>query len=472
MGTIRAVVTVRSDWRRQCCRRIALALIGVALGARPAAALVCVGDCDGDGTVAMNELIVGVNIVLGSQPLSACEAFDCEGNGTVPINCLIQGVNSALNGCPGVPTITLLQTGQTQCDPGDQTLGSCPGTPAGQDGELREGAARSDTDNGDGTVTDNVTGLTWEKLSNDGSIHDYTATYTWAGAFRKVATLNSRRFAGHSDWRLPNVNELQSLANYGTVAPSVDAAFNTGCVKRCTVTSCSCTQSSVFDFYWSSTTYQPVPDSAWFVIFNDGRSGAYAKSNNYYVRAVRGGASRLPQTGQTQCDPGDQPLGSCPGTPAGQDGELREGAARSDTDNGDGTVTDNVTGLTWEKLSNDGSIHDYTAMYTWADAFAKVATLNSGSFAGHSDWRIPNINELQSIANYQNSDPAVDTAFNTSCAASCTVTTCSCTQSRYWSSTTAASFPQLAWGVYFNNGLRDNDYKAASNYARAVRGGS
>jgi hypothetical protein len=59
----------------------------------------CVGDCDVAGSVAINELILGVNISLGTQPLSACAAFDCLGNGTVPVNCLIQGVNNSLNGC-------------------------------------------------------------------------------------------------------------------------------------------------------------------------------------------------------------------------------------------------------------------------------------------------------------------------------------------------------------------------------------
>jgi hypothetical protein len=60
----------------------------------------CVGDCDDMGSVAINELILGVNISLGAQPLSSCEAFDCLGNGMVPVNCLIQGVNNSLNGCP------------------------------------------------------------------------------------------------------------------------------------------------------------------------------------------------------------------------------------------------------------------------------------------------------------------------------------------------------------------------------------
>ena len=74
----------------------------------------------------------------------------------------------------------------------------------------------------------------------------------------------------------------------------------------------------------------------------------------------------FPATGQMTC--WDR-LGSvipCAGT--GQDGDLRKGAPLSYTDNGDGTITDNNTGLMWEKLSHDGSIHDVNNTDTWDDA--------------------------------------------------------------------------------------------------------
>jgi hypothetical protein len=60
----------------------------------------CVGDCDDVGEVSVSNLVLGVNISLGTQPLSACEAFDENGSGVVQINELIQGVNNALEGCP------------------------------------------------------------------------------------------------------------------------------------------------------------------------------------------------------------------------------------------------------------------------------------------------------------------------------------------------------------------------------------
>jgi hypothetical protein len=173
----------------------------------------------------------------------------------------------------------------------------------------------------------------------------------------------------------------------------------------------------------------------------------------------------------------------------GSDGDLQEGVVRSYTDNGDGTITDNKTGLMWEKKDQSGGIHDWGNTYTWSGASygstnvmdgtittTFLAALNAGAgFAGHTDWRIPNRFELESIVNLQNFTPSVDTVFNTSCAASCTVLTCSCTQSNnYWSSSTYQYFPdEVAWLVDFLGGFVDSSPKAGSvYYVRAVRGGS
>jgi hypothetical protein len=89
-------------------RTATLLLVGtVLLGAvAERATAQCVGDCNGDGMVTINELIVGVNIVLGDLPVSACEAF-ANSEGQVTMAQLILGVNNALNGCPAVsPTPT------------------------------------------------------------------------------------------------------------------------------------------------------------------------------------------------------------------------------------------------------------------------------------------------------------------------------------------------------------------------------
>jgi hypothetical protein len=195
---------------------------------------------------------------------------------------------AAGNGPPARP----LQTGQTACYGPNGNLIECAGT--GQDGALQAGVARRYVDNGDGTITDASTGLTWEKKSRDGSLHDWNTGYTWSDAFAAfIAGLNSARFAGYTDWRLPNINELQTLVDYGRASLMIDPAFNTNCVANCTVLTCSCTTPGAA--YWSSTTVTGplggVNGSAWFVDFTNGVGvGKTPKGEGYdFVRAVRGG---------------------------------------------------------------------------------------------------------------------------------------------------------------------------------------
>ena len=206
--------------------------------------------------------------------------------------------------------------------------------------------------------------------------------------------------------------------------------------------------------------------------------GAGLEHGSGPVRAVRDASTGcpLPATGQTTCWDSSRNVIPCAGT--GQDGELRKGAPLAYVDNGNGTVTDLNTGLVWEKLSDDGTVHDKDNLYTWADAFtAHVATLNGMSFAGHTDWRLPNVRELQSIVDYQTINPAVASAFNNNCSRGCQATTCSCTASGdYWSSTSSVSDPSGAWYVTFSYGRVDafgrSGGKSSAAFVRAVRGGS
>ena len=182
----------------------------------------------------------------------------------------------------------VLKTGQTQCWSTDGNILTppidCVGT--GQDGELQTGASLSYTDNGDGTVTDNTTGLIWEKLTDDGSIHDWNNVYTWDQAFQKITDLNLANFGGSNGWRLPNVRELLSIVNYGALQnpPAVSAEFNTNCVPGCTGNECSCTFNSG---YWSSTTFNSTI-AAFRVDFLQGNAHDNNKNAANRVRAVRG----------------------------------------------------------------------------------------------------------------------------------------------------------------------------------------
>ena len=183
-----------------------------------------------------------------------------------------------------------LKTGQTTCWNEGVPVIDCTGT--GQDGELRRGEPRAYRDNGDGTIRDQRTALTWEKHSDDDSIHDKDNVYTWAQAFERIDALNTPPcFAGFCDWRLPNRFELESILNLGAIAPAVLAPFNTACTPDCTVLTCSCTYSGN---HWSST-----PDAAnagyasrfaWGGSFRYGNWARREMAETLNVRAVRGGS--------------------------------------------------------------------------------------------------------------------------------------------------------------------------------------
>lgn len=180
------------------------------------------------------------------------------------------------------------------------------------------------------------------------------------------------------------------------------------------------------------------------------------------------------ETGQVSCYGLYGTFEACPGTE--QDGDYQKGVANGFVDNGDGTITDLQTGLMWEKLddNNTGGIHDWDDTYTWGFAFVtKIDTLNSTSFAGHDDWRLPNRKELDSLANFGMVDPAIFEEFHGACAPGCVATACACTKSDlYWTSTSQLVGPFNAWYVNFFDGSSSGYTKTDVAYVRAVRGGA
>jgi hypothetical protein len=162
-----------------------------------------------------------------------------------------------------------------------------------------------------------------------------------------------------------------------------------------------------------------------------------------------GSGSKLPVTGQTTQYAADD------------DGALKKGTDFPSTrfcDNGDNTVTDNMTGLMWTKNAN------LAGMQTWANALTYVSgTLNGSTKPGtYSDWRLPSVDELKTLVHYAQTNPAawLGTQGFTNVQASF-----------YWSSTTYASNTTLAWVVGMNVGLVTYNSKANSNYVWPVRGG-
>ena len=368
-------------------------------------------------------------------------------------------------------------------------------------------------DNGDGTVTDSATWLMWEKKTtavgsgqNYADPHDVDNTYTWTvsgtpyppdgTAFTDfLFQLNTEPcFAGHCDWRLPSeegrnspypytgAKELESilLAPYpcGKV-PCVDPIF----------------APTVAFPYWSATTYATSPDRAWSVDFFGGRVDRDLKSS-HYVRAVRAAPTPIPTPTATATPTPTAMVTETP-TPTPV---CTPSSSGTYTDNCDGTVSDSATGLQWEKKTtavgsgvNFADPHDVDNTYTWnvsgipyppdGTAFTDfLVKLNTNPcFAGHCDWRIPNIRELQSLVDYAvpAPGPVVNAIFhNAAACAGCTdvtVGSCSCTASaNYWSSTTVAANTVLAWSVFFYSGsVVDYGFvgKDSNAAVRAVRGG-
>lgn len=244
----------------------------------------------------------------------------------------------------------------------------------GDDGDVQAGAFWPDPrfyDNGDGTITDNLTGLMWQQNG------DASGTLTWEQALSYCNDLN---LADYDDWRLPNRKELISLINFSKAYTSTwlnDSGF-TG-IRN--------------DYYWTSNIDPDNPTSdAWYIDMSNSDFLDYqSRSSSSYVLAVRGeakGRIHLPKTGQTTS------------YAANDDGEVQAGVEWPDprfTDNGDGTVTDHLTKLMWQQDA------DAIGQQKWADA---LSASNSLTLADYHDWRLPNAFELESLVHPGKADLA------------------------------------------------------------------
>ncbi len=254
----------------------------------------------------------------------------------------------------------------------------------GQDAQY-SGNQPTYSDNGDGTVSDQVTGLMWSKAVDLEKVSLAEA----------MVIADTMTLGGYSDWRVPAIKELYSLILFsGYIGSGMDMyTVPADAIPYIDTTCFDFSYGNVtnqleryIDAQWlSSTVYTSTTmrgDSTLFgVNFADGRIKGYGYSNprnplrekKFFVRFVRGN----PQYGQNIY-----------------------------VDNGDGTVSDLSTGLMWQQ-ADDGEARD------WEDALAYAENLQ---LAGYDDWRLPNAKELQSIVDYSRSpdetdSPAIDPVF-------------------------------------------------------------
>ncbi len=234
------------------------------------------------------------------------------------------------------------------------------------------------TNNQNGTITDNVTGLMWQK--------DMGKKLTFEEALQKV---NSANTGGYNDWRIPNIKELYSLIQFsGTVkgdkalTPFIDTTY-----FNQPIGDTSSKEREIDAQTWSSTEYvaktMKNDDTVFGVNFVDGRIKGYPKynprssePNKMYFRFVRGN------------------------TDYGKNNFV---------DNNNGTVSDKATGLVWQQSDSLKSLNWQQALQ-----YAQESTLG-----GFNDWRLPNAKELQSIVDYTRSpetsnSAAIDPIFHTS----------------------------------------------------------
>lgn len=186
--------------------------------------------------------------------------------------------------------------------------------------------------------------------------------------------------------------------------------------------------------------------------------------------AAAGGTAPVTDTGQAACWDDQGNSRPCGGT--GEDGETQAGLAWPTprfTDNGDGTVTDNLTGLIWLQDGNcPATDMGWQAALTWI-----ASTLNAGgtgctnySPGTFTDWRLPNIKELLSLADLSQSSPALPSGHPFVNVLTGT------SNENYWSSSSPSGFPASVFSLWIGfggTGTRDKDTE--SHYVWAVRGG-
>ena len=323
----------------------------------------------------------------------------------------------------------LPRTGQRTCF--DQSGKGIDHTGTGQDGDLQNGKIWPEPrfiDNGDGTVTDQLTGLMW---MSDGQ---YLGKMSWQAAMKGGELLKSKKPSDrtldlkseYSDWFLPDIRQLEALFN--GEEPHLHNWLNSWGFKNIQSGS-----------YWS-TTVSPNPYTAWIFRFDSGVAEQVPRVESAFVLLAR--YASPPDAGTKSAD---------------------NSAAQAKSrfiDNGDGTVTDTSTSLMW--------LQDAACIGTadWQSSFTKLKSYNSNQASSncgakhnpYSDWNLPNRHELRSLIDHGTDLPALPASHPFSNV-----------QPNYWTSTTAAFNSSHAYAIFMGTGELQVSNKETSQYIWPVR---
>ncbi len=284
--------------------------------------------------------------------------------GYVPFTTNYNNANNRLTAYPmaALSLLKLPDTGQT----------NFAGTTFGQDADYTI-YPQSFTDNGNGTITDNITGLMWQKIDNGES--------AWEFAVTNAPSVTN---GGYTDWRLPTPTELFSMLNHNN-NPAVDLNYFPN------------NPTGTAQYWWTTDIYGTNYANVW-CANSGGGLGPKPKTETisaggslrYHARYVRGGS---PSNGHNYLN------------------------------NGDGTVSDLDTGLMWQQVPS--------AATNWSAALTNAENLSLG---GYTDWRLPNIKELQTLTDYTLAS-ATTTASAKACVNRVLFPTNTTPATAYWSST-------------------------------------
>ena len=311
----------------------------------------------------------------------------------------------------------------------------------------------------DQVIKDKVTGLFWEVKRNKDNKpvytdpHDADNVYSWYDSHPAtnggnpgtqgnntenedfdteavIARLNSNKYGGYADWRIPTIRELSSIVNYNLINPTADKEFFENLQNGLYLTAMS-----VADNMYN----------AWGINFSYGENQSTPKKSTNYVIAVSNGkplsASNsanvtLESTAVEYLENASNPVGY-----------YIENNTKT-------AVTDTSTGLMWEKVGS-------TAVKTWEEALNYSVGLNNIKLGGYTDWRMPTIKELSTLADYsRNVSPMINPIYFPGCFSYA-----------YWAGTSYIYEPKQAWFVDFSNGEINYNIKSEMNafYVRAVR---